>query len=119
MQRWDLGISVDDKTHPAVWSCRKNHIIMQMLLRKCNVDRYSPPKKNIDEIQAVDPQLAGTAVCSANLSAKKSQLQALFYAVPFRNRGISPEAFRNEGTQVPGWGAHFLKGLSGHIPFIV
>lgn len=60
MQRWDLGISVDGKTHPAVWSCRKNHIIMQMLLRKGNVDRYSPPKKNID-----DPQLAGRAVCSA------------------------------------------------------
>ena len=44
---------------------KKIHIKMQMLLRKWNVDGYNPPKKNIHEIRAVDPQLAGWAVCSA------------------------------------------------------
>lgn len=101
----------------------KNHIKMQMLLSKWNVDGCSPPKKNIHEIQAVDPRLAwAKPFAQQDLSARKSQLWELFYAL---SKPWSPQGHLEMGTLkcwvIMGWGGGtcFVKGQSVHIPFIV
>lgn len=78
-----------------------------------------PPKKNIHEIQAVDPPLANA---QQDVSAAKSQLREPPSAVPLEALDL-PRAFRDGAVQVlglmrRGGEAHFLKGLSVHVPLV-